>query len=347
MRTLTRRTFLQLVAGIGLGSALVSTSCTTSTTSASEGTPSTSAASEKSASVTHAPDPQEMSTDLRASFILMSDIHINEGNDAATLRFRQALADITTLDHYPDAIAVVGDLSDTGSPTEHEIFKQVVAESAFDLEKDFIIALGNHDHWVVDDPANERLVAKQKSDFVETYKLAGLFYETTLAGQHIVVLGPDRFNSGWVHFDMTNEQLTWLDALLAADDEQGVHTYIMCHEPLTNTVRGSEEGSWGSRNSFVDPGKVLAVIDKYPQAVFISGHTHVYPGVEASDPTRPIFVNDGSCARSYRPESSGQARKLSSWGLQMLIFDDHLEFGVRNFEEHLWEEEPLIVPFKR
>ena len=161
----------------------------------------------------------------------------------------------------------------------------------------------------------------------------------------MVVLGPDLFNPvhNWVHFDMTITQLNWLDELLAADAAKGVHTYVVCHEPLVDTVPGSEAGSWGSQNSFVDSDKIYAVVSKYPLCIFLTGHTHVFPGVEASDPNRPIFANDGSCARSYRPGTG----ERGSWGLRMLVYGDHLEFGTRDFEEHHWEGDPIIVPFTR
>lgn len=344
-RVISRRRFLRIATLLGTGAVLGVAGCSSPSNAAgSSDTASSSAPSGETASSTSsaAVAPENLSAIVLATFMLMSDVHINNGNDDAVVRFRQALADIAALEHRPEAIAVIGDLADQGYADEHEIFKGIVAESDFSLT-DMIIAMGNHDLWVVDDPANEELVTQQKAAFVQAYSLPDLYYETTVAGQHVVVLGPDKFCEDWVHFDMSNEQLNWLDDILSRDGAAGVHTYVFCHEPLNNTVAGTEEGSWGSRNSFYDYRKLAAVMDKYPQAVFLSGHTHVYPGVEASDATRPIYVNDGSCARSYKPATG----ERGSWGMQMQIFSDHLEFNVRDFENHTWLDEPIIVPFAR
>ena len=331
MSTISRRSFLRIVAALGGAAALSATGC--SPTAGSSGAASASAGASKPSGA------------LKARFFLMSDVHISSGGDAATVRFAQALADIDALGQRPDGIFVIGDLSDTGYAVEHEIFKQVIEESPFDLQKDFVIAMGNHDYWWAEDASDTAMTQKQKDDFIAAYNLPGLFYDTWVAGQHVVVLGPDVYDTrySWVQFDLSVQQLNWLDRILADDAAQGIYTYVLCHEPIINTVYGSQEGSWGANNTFVDSDKINAVVSKYPKCVFLTGHTHVYPGVEASDPTRPIFANDGSCGRSYKPGTNVRG----SWGLQMLVFDDHLEFNIRDFEEHHWEDDSIIVPLNR
>ena len=340
LRTISRRTFLRMTAALGAGTLLGVSGCTSLSASTCSSTANES--DTPAYSSTTPTDANDLSSGALATFMLMSDVHINNGNDDAIIRFRQALADITSLEQRPDAIAVIGDLSDQGYADEHDIFKQLVAESDFSLDN-MIIAMGNHDLWVVDDPANEELVAQQRAAFVDTYNLPGLYYDTTVAGQHAVVLGPDKFCEDWVRFDMSDDQLNWLDGILKNDADAGVHTYVFCHEPINNTVYGSEDGSWGSRNSFYDYCKIDDVVSRYPQAVFLSGHTHVYPGIKADDANRPIYVNDGSCARSYKPQTNDRG----SWGMQMTVFNDHLEFRIRDFEGHQWLDEPLIALFDR
>lgn len=344
-RTITRRNFIRLAALTSASAALTASGCAgASSTSASstESAASTSESEPASAVTESTASTSSPSTEALATFMLMSDVHINSGSDTEIARFRQALADVASFETRPNVIAVIGDLSDRGYAEEHELFKQVVQESDFSLDE-MIIAMGNHDLWVVDDAENEALVAQQREDFVAAYNLPGLYYETQVAGQHVVVLGPDKFCSDWVRFDMTDEQLSWLDGILAADAAAGVHTYVFCHEPINNTVPGSEEGSWGSRNSFIDYEKIDAVVSKYPQAVYLSGHTHVYPGIEASDASRPLYVNDGSCRSSYKPGTN----ERGSWGMHMTIYRDHLEFHVRDFENHQWLEEPITAYFDR
>ncbi len=341
LRAVSRRTFLHLTAVLGVGTLLGASGCTTPRASACSSTADENNDTPAYSSTTPT-DASNLSSDALATFMLMSDVHINNGNNDAITRFRQALTDIASLEQRPDAIAVIGDLSDQGYADEHDIFKQLVAESDFSLDN-MIIAMGNHDLWVVHDPANEELVAQQRAAFVDAYNLPGLYYDTTVAGQHVVVLGPDKFCEDWVCFDMSDDQLSWLDSILKNDVDAGVHTYVFCHEPINNTVYGSEDGSWGSRNSFYDYRKIDDVVSQYPQAIFLSGHTHVYPGIKADDANRPIYVNDGSCARSYKP----QTNERGSWGMQMTVFNDYLEFKIRDFEGHQWLDEPLIALFDR
>ena len=339
MSSLNRRQFLKLITIAGGSAAIaISTGCSTS----SSGTSSSASASASSSSASS--NAAASGTGLLASFALMSDVHINADNDTPTTRFKNALEQIAAMDTRPDAIVVAGDLTDNGQAKQYAIFKQVVQASSFDLD-DFIIVSGNHDQYVddVDDP--EEFESQHKL-LIKTFDLPGLYYDTKVAGQHFIIMGPDGIIDNWCNFKATETQLNWLDGLLAADAKAGVNSFIVCHEPICSTISGSYEGDWGYVNSFVNSDEVLAVVGKYPHAVYISGHTHIFPAVEA-DENEPIYVTDGSCARSYKPGEGFDQENPQSFGIMMEVYSDHLTFHTRNFRDNEWDGEPLEVPLHK
>ena len=60
-----------------------------------------------------------------------------------------------------------------------------------------------------------------------------------------------------------------------------------------------------------------------------------------------IFVNDGSCARSYRSLAGTGPRELVSDGVRMDVYNDHLDIWLRNFTTLEWENSPISVKLSR
>ena len=112
LRTISRRTFLRMTAALGAGTLLGVSGCTSLSASTCSSTANES--DTPAYSSTTPTDANDLSSGALATFMLMSDVHINNGNGDAIIRFRQALADIASLEQRPDAIAVIGDLSDQG-----------------------------------------------------------------------------------------------------------------------------------------------------------------------------------------------------------------------------------------
>lgn len=326
--TINRRAFLKLSAAVAGASALgVATGC-----------------SADSAANTN--QPAALSTDRLASFVLLSDTHVNEDDELSAERFTEVLRQIADFEVQPDSIFIVGDITNAGRQAQWDLLWKLIDESPF-ARANFTFACGNHDQLVIEDTEEE--YAQYRQRFVDNTGVPSLYYQKEIAGQHFIMLGPDEpLPNNWSQFEITDTQLEWLDGKLTANDKKGVVSYVMCHEPIDNTVTGTLEGQWGKGNSFRDHGEgLLAVMKKHPHSVLVTGHSHIFPGVTADDPSLPIFVNTGSAYRSYYSLESARRGELVFDGAQMHVFSDHLEFNIRNFSTNAWEGDTIVVSLDR
>lgn len=219
-------------------------------------------------------------------FIATSDTHIYALGDKGCTRIAKMInsayeiAEKDSSYNRLDAVVFSGDITDDGTFT---------AFSAFAATTDKAIR-GD----------TQRLAVVAKSHDGGTYDNASLDIFTSLTGQetdfHRVIngyhfIGISRSPEAGVHY--SEAQVQWLDEELAkavaAAPLQPV--FVFQHEHVLDTVFGSYTyDGWG-----MDTFK--AVLEKYPQAVHISGHSH-YP---ANDP-RSIWqgtftaIGDGGLA---------------------------------------------------
>ena len=196
-------------------------------------------------------------------FVAASDVHID---DSSSDREEQRLAQLyETAYAYADAQAYgkldgvfyAGDISNRGTSSSLDKFFGIVNANnrAGTLSR---AVLGNHEFYT--DPANTL------SRF-----LASSGYETSdcdveLGGYHFIMLCPENGGNGY-----TAAQRAWLNehiaAAVAADPTGTKPVFVFHHHHVTGTVYGS--GPWGVTD-------LKQVLDRYPQVVDFSGHSH-YP----------------------------------------------------------------------
>lgn len=202
-------------------------------------------------------------------FVATSDTHIQTLGDKGSRRIVKMVKsayEIAENDSDYNALDVVvfsGDITDQGTFT---------ALSAFVATTDKVIKDGT-----------ERLGVVAKSHDGSTYDVESLEIFTALTGQetdfHRVIngyhfIGISRSPVSGVHYSA--EQVQWLDNELKAATEAAPlqPVFVFQHEHVLDTVFGSYSYDGWGMNTFSD------VLNKYPQVVHISGHSH-YP---ANDP---------------------------------------------------------------
>ena len=123
--------------------------------------------------------------------------------------------------------------------------------------------MGNHDHYVGANAANEYL-SKIKQPLHQYVTIKGYpFITISETGS-----GQNDFNADAVKFLSDN-------LAKAAKDYPGKPVFVFIHVPTVNTTYGSwvsgalADGGWST-------DRFKSTLDKYPQAVVFSGHTH-YP----------------------------------------------------------------------
>ncbi len=219
-------------------------------------------------------------------FVATSDTHIITLGDTGCTRIIKmiesayAIADSDPDYNALDAAVFCGDITDDGTFT---------AFSAFTATTNKVLREGT-----------ERLAVVAKSHDSSTYSADALGMFTSLTGQetdfHKVIngfhfIGVSRSPVADEHYGAA--QVEWLDEQLAAAtaDDPAKPVFVLQHEHVKNTVYGSADNDGWGMDTFT------SVLEKYPQVIHISGHSH-YP---ANDP-RTIWqgsftaINDGGLA---------------------------------------------------
>lgn len=209
--------------------------------------------------------PEDFEPILR--FMVCSDIHLNsEENQEAAVRLKNLFGDMYEYSENKnyknlDAIVVAGDFTGGGAEKEYESFNKIINENKRS-ETQLLIVLGNHEfinYRDVDATVGYKIYKKYISEDVDT--------DVVLNGYHFI----------GVSYDDNGKTFTgkaqWLEETLAKATKENPDkpVFVYQHPAPTLTVYGS--GNWGD----VTMRKVL---NKFPQVVDFSGHSHYAP----SDP---------------------------------------------------------------
>lgn len=271
--------------------------------------------------------------------MVMSDTHLDVDIERNIDHFRTALADIASIEPRPECIVIVGDFTNNGAAEEYELARSLVAESDFDYASDIVKLMGNHDQNSADFDADKAGFDDQYVRFMNEAGTDRVYYDTTRGAQHFICLGPDKAAPGdTTHFDFTDEQMSWLDDLLAKDEQAGVNSFVFCHEPLHETVRSSMPGTYGYNNSLIDDEKLASIIRKHPRTIYLSGHTHAHPDIARPYANGPLYVNDGAVATGQiAPNATDFATQfVGAFGWRVTVYEDRLQFDARDFLEGAW-----------
>ncbi len=251
-----------------------------------------------------APAPQNPADDFTpvVRFVAASDSHITTFGDqgciriAKTLKAAYAYADADADYKNLDAIVISGDITDRGALPAFTGF--VAATDAVLRNNTQRLAILGRAHdtktFGTDTRKNFEAITGQDADF---HKVINGFHFIGISGND----DPE------IHY--TDKQIEWLDKEIAKAvlDNPAKPVFVFQHEHISNTVYGSSDFDGWGMTTFAN------VLEKYPQVVDISGHSH-YP---ANDP-RAIWqgtytaINDGSLAyyeftvdeeRTYHPET--------------------------------------------
>ena len=218
-------------------------------------------------------------------FVATSDSHIKTLGDngckrvSSMIKTAYAISDADKDYNKLDAVVFSGDLTDSG---------WFDSFAAFTVVTDTELREGT-----------ERLAVVSKAHDSYTFGKFSLGIFSEMTGQeadfHKVIngfhfIGISR-SSTLKHY--TDSQVQWLEAQLAAAVSESPEkpVFVFQHEHVLNTVYGSSETDGWGLDTFSQ------VLEKYPQAIHISGHSH-FP---ANDP-RAVWqdsftaINDGGLA---------------------------------------------------
>ena len=203
---------------------------------------------------------------LQLSFAAFSDSHLAGDEDSA--RVKVLYQGLRNLDGRVDAIVAVGDMTDHGEREQYEAFYKCVKEEV--TSSKFIAAVGNHDTWTTgsngENPTYEFLRAYNG---YSGKNLTEAYYTEEVKGYTFIVLATEADNTSAY---LSEKQISWLDSELEKATEGGKPVFVLCHWPLDGTCGQMEidsEHGMGAQSA-----EVQAVLEKYKNVFYFSGHLH-------------------------------------------------------------------------
>ena len=188
------------------------------------------------------------------TFTALSDMHLKSYDTIERTRFAAALQfSYTSTNDMLDAIVLNGDYTDGGHDPQYAALMSIFDEYSDPLTPR-IVNHGNHENGRNESNSHEFFRTSFGYSIDHVFEVNGYFF---------ITLG--------VHFGdkYIENQAKWLEQQLESavslDPEKPV--FVLTHYPASGTVFNSKKGGNG-RDTF------KAVLEKYPQVINISGHSH-------------------------------------------------------------------------
>jgi predicted phosphodiesterase len=210
------------------------------------------------------PEPP-VQTEGYPRFIVISDTHFgNTVGRGPMEKVPKALKNLTSKTPEADAVFVVGDITNNGTVEQYDQLLSVFNDRANVPEGMAVyFMMGNHDNYVGTN-ASSNYMSKISQPLHQYIVIKGYpFITVSETGSD-----QDDFNAAAVRFLSDN-------LAKASKDCPGKPVFVFIHIPTVNTTYGSwisgalPDGGWST-------GVFKSTLDKYPQVVLFSGHTH-YP----------------------------------------------------------------------
>lgn len=218
-------------------------------------------------------------------FTVCSDTHVETFGDTPSGRIQKMLqlaydkAEECETYNTLDAAMFCGDVTDNGTNYQFYSFASAVKSVIKDETQFLAIVAKSHDSYQ----------GKTSRDIITEMTGVPADWHYIINGYHFIGVSTSP-NEGE---NYSREQIEWLDGeiskAVAEDPEKPV--FVTHHEHVSDTVYGSAEGEWGI-NVFSE------VLEKYPQVVHFSGHSH-YPLNDPRSITQDSFTCIGTGAIKY------------------------------------------------
>ncbi|PWU66922.1 metallophosphoesterase [Gracilibacillus dipsosauri] len=287
-------------------------------------------------------DQQNMNKGQRPEVIfpVISDVHIEKNGMEDLRKFETALNQLNEHAPHQDAFVVVGDLTDYGLKEEYERFFSIYNEKK-NPQAVSLFTIGNHDYW------NGLSIEDAQKRFLDETGMGAIYGHKVIKDYHFIWLGPE---NGVTEGYYSKEQIQWLDKQLneAEKDDPRKPIFVFLHQPLTETVFGSEWGTVTNRDLLYN------TLKKYPQSINFSGHTH-YPLDDPRTIHQENFTSVGTSSVKYMWTEAGYLQgelppghETISQGLIVEAYKNKVVIKRRDFHNDAWVGEDWVIkrPFK-
>ncbi len=279
-------------------------------------------------------------------FAVISDIHVEAWNKDSHTKLRKAMTDLGT--NAPgQALVINGDLGN-GLPKDYETLGKLMQENPYPGQ--VVYTIGNHEFykawtdasgkWNEANFPNGETVDASINRFLQFTGYEKVYHDSWIGGYHFVFLGSESYRQtddsyaedAW----LSENQLNWLEGVMAEGAEEGKPIFVFLHQPLPYTVAGSYT-DFNSR-AVVQHDRLREILSRYPQTVFFSGHSHWElgsPGTLIRDGF--TMVNTSSVLTPYdTTDNPIAAEERKSEGLVVEVTGNRVQIKGRNFTAGDW-----------
>ncbi len=290
-----------------------------------------------------------------ASFHVIYDVHVPRD----TAAYELALKNMSKIN--PDttiALVIGGDNTALNEMSEVETFYGLLKQYNPVSAEQTVVIMGNHDargpnengNWVSDPTATfpywstaKAIYTSYNKDYMPASAQETLYHVKELGGYTFIALNTELGLKDQMY--MSDEYLAWFEQTMkeAYEADPNKPIFIICHQAMQDTVWRSWNYGLDNVSSNYDTGldeKVQAILEKYPTAVFISGHMHnEFNEIEAVLRPWASFVDvPAHYADANKGREGGQ-------GYEAEIYSDKIVFRAVNFAKNEWYPEyDLVIP---
>ncbi len=266
----------------------------------------------------------ENSEKVRVSFATIADTHLvdNEGSEKNLNNFFE---DVENSKEKIDAFLMAGDIAEYGKKKEYARFFNVT-----DKQRAFpyvFLTMGNHDVRLQYN-RNQKIIMDKVNEYLKINTKGKSFYSYDIKGYTFIVLGTEKRVLEKAH--ITGEQIDFLDKELERATKGGKPAFVMCHQAFAET-HGLPE-VWKTGDMGEQSHLVRAVMEKYKNVFFITGHLH---GGIFEKTFEVLNKENNVCSLSvpgYRKENNFGI-KDSGIGYYCEVYDEKVVFTARNFQQ--------------
>jgi Icc protein len=301
------------------------------------------------AAVTDSPGDKPVLT-----FSVMSDIHIQAWDTESHRRFLEALRDHAAVNPRSKLLVLNGDLTD-GNEEDYRMLMELLQKVP---HPPVHATMGNHEYYRLWRTPEGGIDTTRLNPDWSSGQAVGLFtrffvykkpyHDLWLAGYHFLFLSGeayrDRVQDVGEDAYLSDAQLAWLEKRLSPSlsdrlKNQRKPVFVFLHQPLPHTLDGTD-----NERGVVQAERLGAILNKHPEVVFFSGHTHRDLGT-TKQVAHPSFTAAGSASVRYVLEKDGLPDPQKSQSLVVEVYRNKVVIRGREHSTRQWISQAKRVPY--
>lgn len=273
---------------------------------------------------------------LKTSFTVISDGHLEGNNSQKHKNYGEAFCDMAGAEVVSKALILCGDNTMNGQAAETAMLYGLLDK--YNQVENVLMAVGNHD--ICPGKHNTGDYDKLKKRFIDynnaflNHKIENLYHSQVIDGYHFIILSSD-CDAGIQQY-ISPEQFEWLDSELQSAAESGNPVFLFSHWPLNDVFADVwQDGHVGEQSEALHQ-----LLTKYDNRIFFfTGHLHMgifNDGYGIKEDGKITYINVPSFGSD---NTDGDADvQDTGMGMQVEVYDTQLVIRVRNFVQHEWTD---------